>query len=186
VLERPATDGLGSPASLVLIDGVEVGRLRRGRPFEFAVAAGERLVTVWPANAWGRPIDPNSLVAQMVNEPGVSARVRCEPGERLELICQSNQPGLHPWVMWSACYFIFLAGMSLAAEQWPAVKDLSDSLTWPLMIGLALGMLFGSIGLVSWFRRAYAAGAFRGTVVTLTAKNETQRDRVLPPASDAV
>jgi hypothetical protein len=44
-IERPTTDGLGSPAALVVVDGQILGRLKKGRPAVFSVPAGDRLVT---------------------------------------------------------------------------------------------------------------------------------------------
>ena len=170
VIERPVTDGLGFTASLVVLDGQPIGRLRKGRPAVFRVPAGNHLLLVWPANGWGQPIDPESLMAQIVTEPIASIRLRLEPGGRAELWCESNQPGLHPLVWFSGGYFIFLALLEMIGRQVPAVRAAQDALVVPLLLGLLVGLVLGPIGIAIWVRRAWRANAFSGTVVSLTLK----------------
>jgi hypothetical protein len=183
-IERAHGDALAIPASVVLIDGQVVGRLKRGRPAVFTVAAGNRLVTVWPGNFSGLPIDPDCLLAQIAEQPIVSVRLELEPGDRLELVCESNQPSPPPCLWYAFWYFIFIACLDAAEKRWPDVRELSDSVSVPLLIGLALALVFGAAGLVIWFRRAYALGAFTSTVISLTAKADAQRAKVTPVHPD--
>jgi hypothetical protein len=90
-----------------------------------------------------------------------------------------------PRCLWCAFwYFLFIACLGAAEKRWPAVRELSDTYSVPLLIGLALALIFGAAGLVIWFRRAYAAGAFTSTVISLTAKAETHRAKVSPVHPD--
>jgi hypothetical protein len=168
VIERPVTDGLGSPAALVVVDGQIVGRLPKGHTTAFPVAPGDRLVVVWPATFWGEPVDPDCLVAQFLEEPPASIRLQLAPGGRAELLCQSNQPRLHPLVWYAAGAFILLAVLEALGRRWPAVRAAQDSLEGPLMVAFFTALVLGPVGMVIWFRRAWRAGAFRSTVVSLT------------------
>jgi hypothetical protein len=170
LIERPTTDALGFPASLVVVDGQAIGRLKKGRPVAFSVPAGDRLVTVWPANLWGQPIDHESLLAQLAWEPAASIRLRLEPGGRAELLCQSNQPRLHPLVWYAGCFFILGGVLEGLGRCFPAVKAAQDTLELPLLVAFLAALVLGPAGLVIWFRRAWRAGGFRGTVVSLTLK----------------
>jgi hypothetical protein len=184
IIERAPGDALAIPASVVLIDGQIVGGLKRRQVAVFTVPAGNRLVTIWPGNMWGQPIDPECLLAQIAQQPIVSVRAQLEPGDRLELVCESNQPS-PPRCLWYAFwYFLFIAGLGAAEKRWPAVRELSDVYSVPLLIGLALALVFGAAGLVIWFRRACAAGAFTSTVISLTAKSDAQRAKVTPVHPD--
>jgi hypothetical protein len=169
-IERPVTDGLGSPAALVVLDGRPIGRLRKGRPAVFRVPAGDHLLLVWPANGWGQPIDPESLVAQIVTQPIASIRLRLEPGGRAELWCESNQPGLHPLVWFSGGFFIFLAILEGIGRQVPAVRAAEEALKVPLLLVFGAALVLGPIGIAIWVRRAWRARGFSGTVVALTLK----------------
>jgi hypothetical protein len=171
IIERPTTDGLGFPAALVVVDGQVIGRLKKGRPAVFAVPPGDRLVTVWPANLWGEPIDPESLLAQVAEEPPASIRLRLEPGGRAELLCQSNQPRLHPLVWYAGGFFILVAVLGELGRRFPAVRAAQDSLAVPLLVAFLAALVLGPVGLVIWLRRAWRAGGFRGTVVSLTLKS---------------
>jgi hypothetical protein len=123
---------------------------------------------VWPANGWGQPIDPESLVAQLVTEPIASIRLRLEPGGRAELWCESNQPGLHPLVWFSGGYFIFVAVLDIIGRQVPPIQAVEEILKIPLLLGFLAALVLGPIGIAIWVRRAWRAGAFSGTVVSLT------------------
>jgi hypothetical protein len=170
VVERPVTDGLGFPAALVVVDGQTVGRLRKGRPNAFSVPAGDRLVTVWPANLWGEPVNPESLLAQIAVEPSASIRLRLRAGGRAELFCESNQPRLHPLVWYAGPFFILSAVLEGLGRRFPAIKAVQDDLVVPLLAAFLAALVLGPVGIAIWFRRAWRAGAFRGTVVSLTLK----------------
>src|SRR5579875_41829 len=166
--ERPKTDALGFPPSLILVDGQPVGRLRRGRPLVFSVAAGNHLLTVWPGTLSGKPVDPNGFWAQLAEEPVASIRLQVEPGGSARLLCRSNQPRL-PLLLWvSGCSIILFVALGEAKRYLPAVNWMHEVLCIPIFATFAIALLFGLIGGVTWFLRAYQARAFRGTVVSLT------------------
>jgi hypothetical protein len=183
VIERPVTDGLGFVASLVVLDGRPIGRLRKGRPAVFRVPAGDHLLRVWPANGWGQPIDPESLMAQIVTEPIASIRLRLEPGARAGLWCESNQPGLHPLVWFSGGFFISFAVLEMIGRHVHAVRAAQDALVTPLLLGFLAALVLGPIGIAIWVRRAWRAKAFSGTVVSLTLR-AGEGASVLPAPSD--
>src|SRR5262249_35742375 len=134
VIERPTTDGLGFPAAVVVVDGQAIGRLKKGRPVAFPVPAGDRLVTVWPANGWGEPIERGSLLAQGAGEPTAAIRLQLEPGGRAELLCQSNQPRLHPLVWFAGGVFILVGVLEGLGRRFPAVRAAQESLEVPLLV----------------------------------------------------
>jgi hypothetical protein len=182
IIERSATDGLGFPAAVVAVDGQPIGRLKRGQPAAFSVSPGDRLVTVWPANLWGQPTDQESLLAQIAEEPPASIRLRLEPRARVELLCQSNQPRLHPLVWYTGGFFILLAVLGELGRHFSAVKAAQDRLEVPLLVALLVALVLGPVGLVIWLRQAWRAGGFRGTVVSLTLKgSEGVSVREQPP-----
>jgi hypothetical protein len=170
ILERPTTDGLGSPAALVVVDGQTIGRLKKGRPVVFSVPAGDRIVTVWPANLWGEPVDQECLLAQIAENPPASLRLQLEPGGRAELLCQSNQPRLHPLVWYAGGIFILIAVLEKLGRHFPAVRAAQDSLAVPLLVVFLTALVLGPVGLVIWLRQAWRADGFRGTVVSLSLK----------------
>src|SRR5262245_13485113 len=111
-----------------------------------------------------------------------AARAGRPPGA----VCQSNQPWPHRWTWYAFWYFLFIADLGAADKRWPAVREPSDACSVPLLIGLALALVFAAAGLMIWFRRAYAVGAFTRTVISLTAKAGAQRAKVTPRAAGRI
>jgi hypothetical protein len=150
-------DGLSFLPLEVFIDGQLVGRVRRRRTEEFSLPAGEHeiAVTLGLDVRWS-----------------ASLHIQLAAGERVELCCWSNQPALHPWHVYAAGFFIFLAAFSHLKSLWPAIGVLEPFLTTELFIALVLGAL----GLILFFRKAYRAGAFRKTEVFLSLTSEVPAD----------
>jgi hypothetical protein len=84
------------------------------------------------------------------------------------LLCQSNQPRLHPLAWFAGGFFILVAVLEGLGRRFPAIRVAQDSLAVPLLVAFLAGLVLGPVGLAIWFRRAWRAGAFRGTVVSLT------------------
>jgi hypothetical protein len=152
----------------VVVDGQVLGRLKKGRPVVFSVPAGDRLVTVWPANFWGEPIDQECLLAQLAVNPPASIRLHLEPGGRAELLCQSNQPRLHPLVWFAGGIFILVGVLEGLGRRSPAIREVQGCLAVPLLVASLVALVLGPVGMGIWFRQAWRAGGFRGTVVSLT------------------
>lgn len=172
-VERPITDGIdGFGGSTIVVDGEPVGKLRRGRPTVLSLVAGDHLITVFPDNHLAGPVDDVSPT-EITEDSPATIRLRLGPGEKAELICESNQPRLNRMVWCAFWVVIFYVAIGLAGDHIPASKPVVQYLAVPMLIALLAALPLGFIGLALWIRRAYKSGAFTTTVVSLKVKSST-------------
>ena len=118
-VERPITDGFGG--STILVDGEPAGSLRRGRQTVLSLVGGDHLVTVSPDNILATPID-DVVPPEITEDSPATIRLRLKPGERIELICESNQPRLLPSVWYAFWFLMFYIAIGLAGDYIPAFR----------------------------------------------------------------
>jgi hypothetical protein len=125
----------------VFIDGRPAGRLRRGRRCEFPVPAGEHLIAV-----------------SLASHPAGPLSVCLGPGDRVELICGSNQPPMHPWHVHAFWFFCLFAALEAMGSVVPPIR----AFVRQHLVGeafIALG--FGLIGLTLYVRRVHTSNSWR-------------------------
>ncbi len=125
----------------VFIDGRLAGKLRRNRRGEFLVPAGEHVVAV-----------------ALASYPAGPFLVCLEPGARVDLVCGSNQPPMHPWHVHAFWFlFLFVTLDAIGSIVPPIRAFVRGNLLAEALIVLALGF----IGMMLHFRQVRASNAWR-------------------------
>lgn len=124
----------------VFTDGQKAGQLRRLQIGEFSVPAGEHFVAITVANRSAGPL-----------------RFRLDPGDRVELVCGSNQSALHPWHIHAVWIGLLYVTLDSIGSLVPAVRAfVREHLLAEVFIALA----FGLIGMMIYFHRVHVSNAW--------------------------
>jgi hypothetical protein len=135
----------------IIIDGGPVGQVGPNRTAEFNVAAGEHVVTVTLRRVKAVPI---------IVKVGV--------GDRVEIVCTSNQPALHPWHV-HACLVLLLSPGALIVAEF-IFPQAGPAIGRVLLIELLFALVFGPIGASITLWRIIKSNAWRRVLYLTSAR----------------
>ena len=123
----------------VFIDGRPVGRVSARQIGEFSVPAGAHVVTV-----------------ALASHQPCHHRLMIRSGDRVQLVCTSNQPGLHPLHLHAMAFLGLFFVLFWIGVFVPAIHQFVMDMVIELMVVVALGW----VGMFIFFFRAFKQGTW--------------------------